>query len=79
MDDLETIRNRKAKEHQRGDVRKACEMCGLTPVFLQSALKKSRIEDLTEKELRIVWAYLEVLNDRRREKKQLMDFVSKEC
>jgi len=76
MDELEVIRIRKQKEHQKGDVRKACEKSGVTPVVLQSALKKEKIEDLSEKELRVVIAYLEILNERKKAKDQLKEMIN---
>jgi hypothetical protein len=75
MNELETIRIRKREEHQKGDVRKACEKSGVTPAVLQSALKKDRIENLTDKEILVIQAYLEILNERKKAKDQLKNII----
>ena len=71
MDELEFIRNRRAKEHHYGDVRKACERARVTPPVFQSAIKKKRIDDLTDKEMLVVRSYIEVLDERKEEKEML--------
>ena len=76
MNELKNIRIRRKKEHQRGDVRKACEKTGVTPVVFQSALRKVQLEDLNDRELRVVQAYLEILNERKKQKDQLKSFIN---
>ena len=75
MDELESIRNRRAKEHHYGDVRKACERAGVTPPVFQSAIKKKRIDDLTDKEVSVVRSFIEVLDERKEEKELLKKSV----
>lgn len=75
MSDMERVRAQRRNEHRKGDVRKACEKCGVTPPVFQSALKKEKIEDLTEKELRVIYAYLEIQNERRKENEYLREFI----
>jgi hypothetical protein len=67
MDELEFVRNRRAAEHHYGDVRRACEKAKVTPPVFQSAIKKKRINDLTNKEISVIRAFLEVLDERRDE------------
>jgi len=71
MDELEYIRNRRMSEHHYGDVRKACEKARVTPPVFQSAIKKTNIDDLTDKEISVIRAFIEVLDDRKAEKEFL--------
>ena len=71
MDELEFVRNRRTTEHHYGDVRKACDKAGVTPPVFQSAIKKKRIDDLTDKEILVVRAFVEVLDERKEEKETL--------
>ena len=71
MDELEFVRNRRASEHHYGDVRKACNKAGVTPPVFQSAIRKKRIDDLTDKEIKVVRAFIEVLDERKQEKENL--------
>jgi len=75
MDELEFVRNRRATEHHYGDVRKACEKVGVTPPVFQSALKKKRVDDLTDKEILVIRAFMEVLDERKAEKEMLKKTV----
>jgi len=75
MDELESIRNRRATEHHYGDVRKACEKAGVTPPVFQSAIKKKRIDELTDKEIIVIRAFIEVLDERKVEKEMLKKTV----
>ena len=65
MDELEFVRNRRITEHHYGDVRKACQKAGVTPPVFQSAIKKKRIDDLTDKEMVVIRAFIEVLDARK--------------
>jgi len=75
MDELEFIRNRRSTEHHYGDVRKACEKAGVTPPVFQSAIKKKRIDDLTDKEISVIRAFIAVLDERKEEKEMLKKSV----
>lgn len=75
MDELEYVRNRRATEHHYGDVKKACERAGVTPPVFQSAIKKRRIDDLTDKEMLVIRAFVEVLDERKEEKETLKKSV----
>ena len=75
MDELEFIRNRRAKEQHYGDVRKACEKVKVTPPVFQSAIKKKSIDDLTDKEISVIRAFIEVLDERKVEKEILKKSV----
>jgi len=68
MDELEFVRKRRVEEHHYGDVRKACDKAGVTPPVFQSAIRKKLIDDLTNKELLVIRAFLEVLDERKEEK-----------
>jgi hypothetical protein len=76
MDELELIRNRRATEHHYGDVRKACDKAGVTPPVFQSAIKKKRIDDLTDKEILVIRSFIEVLDERKGEKEVLKKQVN---
>ena len=64
MDELESIKKRRAKEHHQGDVRKACERAGVSSTVFQSALRKTKIDDLTDKEMKALLAFREILDER---------------
>jgi hypothetical protein len=68
MDELEFIRNRRSKECHYGDVRKACERVGVSPPVFQAAIKKTMIDDLTDKEMLVIRAFIEILDERKAEK-----------
>ena len=71
MDELESIRQRRATEHHQGDVRKACEQAGVSTTVFQSALRKTKIDDLTDKEMKVLLAFREILDTRIVEKERL--------
>jgi predicted DNA-binding protein (UPF0251 family) len=71
MDELESIRKRRATEHQQGDVRKACERAGVSSTIFQSALRKTKVDDLTDKEMKVILAFRDVLDERVKEKELL--------
>ena len=71
MDELEYIRHRRATEYHHGDVRKACERANVTPPLFQSAFRKSHIDDLTDKEILVIRAFMEILDERKAEKEIL--------
>ena len=75
MDELEFIRNRRAAEHHYGDVRKACERAKVAPPVFQSAIKKKNIDDLTDNEILVIRAFIEVLDERKAEKELLKKSV----
>ena len=75
MDELEFVRNRRTLEHHYGDVRKACNKAGVTPPVFQSAIRKKRIDDLTNKEILVIRSFLEVLDERKEEKEMLKNTV----
>jgi len=75
MDELEFVRKLRATEHHYGDVRKACEKAGVTPPVFQAAIKKKSIDDLTDKEIRVVRSFMEVLEERKAEKEILKKSV----
>ena len=68
MDELQSIKKRRAIEHKQGDVKKACERAGVSATIFQSALRKTKIEDLTDKEVKVLMAFQEVLDERAAEK-----------
>jgi hypothetical protein len=71
MDELEQIRNRRTSEHHYGDVKKACERAGVTPPVFQSAIRKTRIDDLTDREMTVVRAFIDILDERKTKKEIL--------
>jgi len=75
MDELEFVRNLRTTEHHYGDVKKACERAGVTPPVFQSAIKKKMIDELTDKEILVVRAFMEILEERKAEKEILKKSV----
>jgi len=71
MDELESIKKRRATEHHQGDVRKACERAGVSATVFQSALRKTKIDDLTDKEMKVLLTFREILDARIAEKEML--------
>lgn len=76
MDELSTIKKRREEEHKFGDVKKACEKAGVSPTIFQSALKKTRINDLTDKEMIVIKAFIEILDERKAERDALKQAMS---
>jgi len=77
MDELEIIKQRRDEEHQFGDIRKACEKVGVSPTVFQMALKKKRIEDLSDKEIAVICAFTEILDERKTKRDALRDALAK--
>lgn len=71
MDELESIRKRRETEHQQGDVKKACERVGVSSTVFQSAMRKTKINDLTDKEIKVILAFRNILDERIIEREQL--------
>jgi hypothetical protein len=78
MDELAEIRNRRATEHQFGDVRKACEKVGVSPTVFQTALKKTKIDNLTDREMQVIRAFADILDGRKKEKEVLRITLNQE-
>jgi hypothetical protein len=75
MDELESIKKRRVAEHHQGDVRRACERAGVSTPIFQSALKKTKINDLTDKEIKVILAFRDILNERIREREALKNML----
>lgn len=71
MDELESIRKRRETEHQQGDVRRACDKVGVSTTIFQSAMRKTQIKDLTDKEIKVILAFREILDNRQAERELL--------
>ena len=71
MDELQSIKKRRATEHKQGDVKKACERAGVSTTIFQSALRKTKIDDLTDNEIKALMAFREILDERAAEKEIL--------
>jgi predicted GIY-YIG superfamily endonuclease len=71
MDELESIKKRRLTEHQQGDVRKACENAGVSSTIFQSAMRKKKINDLTDKEIKAIMAFKNILDERLEKKEKL--------
>jgi hypothetical protein len=67
LDELESIRRRRATEHRHGNVRKACERAGVSSTTFQTAIRKTRFAYLTDKEFRVIKAYIAVLDEQNAE------------
>jgi len=75
MDELESIRKRRATEHQQGDVRKACERAGVSATIFQSAMRKTKVKELTDKEIRVIIAFRDILNERIAEREKFKKMI----
>ncbi|GHU63283.1 hypothetical protein FACS1894123_05740 [Bacteroidia bacterium] len=71
MDELAFIKERRTTEHHYGDVRKACEKASVSPTVFQSAIKKTMIDELTDKEISVIAAYKDILDERRSKRESL--------
>jgi hypothetical protein len=71
MDELRFIKNRRLYEHQFGDVRKACEKADVSPSVFQSALRKTKVDELTDKEMLVIRSFTDILDKRKAEKDAL--------
>ncbi|MDR2622626.1 MAG: hypothetical protein LBC48_08635 [Dysgonamonadaceae bacterium] len=73
MDELELIKEKRRKEHHYGDIKKACERAKVSPAVFQSAMKKNRLVDLTDKEIGVVNAFLAIQKERVIEREALKE------
>jgi len=75
MDELELIKKKRLKDHHYGDIKKACERAKVSPAVFQSAMKKTLLVDLTDKETAVVNAFLEIQKERNKEREALKKFM----
>jgi len=75
MDELELMKNKRRKDHHYGDIKKACERAKVSPAVFQSAMKKTQLADLTDKETAVVNAFLEIQKERTREREILKQLI----
>jgi len=75
MDELELMKNKRRKDHHYGDIKKACERAKVSPAVFQSAMKKTQLADLTDKETAVVNAFLEIQKERIAEREALKQFM----
>ncbi|GHT63292.1 hypothetical protein AGMMS50239_18940 [Bacteroidia bacterium] len=73
MDELELVRNRRNKNHHYGDIKRACERAKVSPAVFQSAMRKTRLVDLTDKETTVINAFLEIQKERVAEREALKE------
>lgn len=73
MDELELVKNKRSKEHHYGDIKRACERAKVSPAVFQSAMKKTHLVDLTDKEAAVVTAFLEIQKERFAEREALKE------
>jgi hypothetical protein len=71
MDELESIKKRRLVECQQGDVRKACEIAEVSSTIFQSAMRKKKINDLTDNEIKVIKAFKYILDERLDKKEEL--------
>jgi len=71
MDELDLVKKRRVAEQQSGDVRRACERAGVSAPIFQSAIKKTLIDELSDKEMAVLRAFLAILDERKAEKEAL--------
>jgi hypothetical protein len=75
MDELELIKKKRRKDHHYGDIKKACERAKVSPAVFQSAMKKTQLADLTDKETAVVNSFLEIQRERTYEREALKKFM----
>jgi len=75
MDELELMKNKRRRDHHYGDIKKACERAKVSPAVFQSAMKKTQLADLTDKETAVVNAFLEIQRERAAEREALKQFM----
>jgi hypothetical protein len=75
MDELKFIKERRLYEHQFGDVRKACEKAGVSPTVFQSALRKTKVNELTDKEMLVLRAFSDILDKRKADREALKNSI----
>jgi hypothetical protein len=73
MDELELVKNKRSKNHHYGDIKKACGRAKVSPAVFQSAMKKTQLADLTDKETAVVNAFLEIQRERAEEREALKE------
>ena len=75
MDELELIKKKRRRDHHYGDIKKACERAKVSPAVFQSAMRKTQLADLTDKETAVVNAFLEIQKERSIEREALKQFM----
>jgi hypothetical protein len=76
MDELEFIKKKRSEDHHYGDIKKACERAKVSPAVFQSAMRKTRLADLTDKEAAVVNAFLEIQKERIAEREALKESMN---
>jgi hypothetical protein len=75
MDELELIKDKRSKDHHYGDIKKACERANVSPAVFQSAMKKTHLADLTDKEIAVLNAFLAIQKERFAEREALKELM----
>jgi hypothetical protein len=73
MDELDFIKKKRSEDYHYGDIKKACERAKVSPAVFQSAMKKTRLVDLTDKEMAVVNAFIEIQKERIAEREALKE------
>jgi hypothetical protein len=73
MDELEFVKDRRNKNHHYGDIKRACERVKVSPAVFQSAMRKTQLIDLTDKETAVINAFLEIQKERVAEREALKE------
>lgn len=76
MNELDLLRERKKREHRKGDGRTVCERCGVSPALFQAAFRKKEVEDLSDREMFVIRTYIEILDKRKEEREKLRDTIA---
>ena len=67
METLENWKNRIKVEAKYGDKQRACKEAGVSQTTWLNAMKRIRVEDLKEKELKVIIRFIEILDERKKQ------------
>lgn len=70
-DVLSIWKERITKETKHGDKKKACDAAGTTPTTYLTALKKEKLDDLTDGELKTLSELITILDERKEKLTQI--------
>ena len=76
MDELEKIKERISRETIRDDRANACAAVGVSTTVFRTAMKKTRLSDLTDAEEKVLDKVREILDERILRKQRILNPVT---
>lgn len=74
-DILSVIKSRISKESKRGDKAEACRRANISTTTYEKGIKQKKDEDLTDDQLKVLLVHIEILDDRKKERKDIKEDI----